>query len=173
MYIYNYLLLAGSRYQVYSYGIIYHGTGTVLMYIPYRTVPGTGTRCRFLPGRGGSIGGEESRPFPNSSRDPQTNPMASLAVVLALAPTSAAYCGLPAARSHSSRAAVSRMGLFDGVQKAFGSPAGEKPIPAADRVTPFDRWLGLDASLVEEECVGPSFNIAFGPSLPCTRVSHC
>jgi len=41
------------------------------------------------------------------------------------------------------------MGLFDGVKDAFGQ--GDKPIPAADRVTPFDRWLGLDTALVEEE----------------------
>ena len=40
-----------------------------------------------------------------------------------------------------------RMGLFDGVKDAFG---GDKPLPAADRVTPFDRWMGLDTALVEE-----------------------
>lgn len=39
------------------------------------------------------------------------------------------------------------MGLFDGVKDAFG---GDKPLPAADRVTPFDRWMGLDTALVEE-----------------------
>ena len=48
-----------------------------------------------------------------------------------------------------SRSRSLRMGLFDGVKDAFGQ--GDKPIPAADRVTPFDKWLGLDASLVEEE----------------------
>jgi len=41
-----------------------------------------------------------------------------------------------------------RMGLFDGVKDAFG---GDKPIPTADRVTPFDKWLGLDTALVSEE----------------------
>lgn len=46
------------------------------------------------------------------------------------------------------RARVPRMGVFDGVKNAFG---GDKPIPASDRVTPFDRWMGLDAALVEEE----------------------
>ena len=30
-------------------------------------------------------------------------------------------------------------------------PPGLVRLPAADRVTPFDRWLGLDAALVEEE----------------------
>ena len=49
------------------------------------------------------------------------------------------------------RAPAVRMGLFDGVKDAFGSGAADKPLPAADRVTPFDRWLGLDAALVEEE----------------------
>jgi len=37
------------------------------------------------------------------------------------------------------------MGLFDGVNKA------EKPPVSADRVTPFDRWLGLDKELVAAE----------------------
>jgi len=41
------------------------------------------------------------------------------------------------------------MGLFDGVKDAFGS--GDKPLVAADRVTPFDRWLGLDKGLVDPE----------------------
>jgi len=49
------------------------------------------------------------------------------------------------------------MGLFDGVKDAFGQ--GDKPIPAADRVTPFDRWLGLDTALVEEE--GPDQSAAY------------
>lgn len=40
------------------------------------------------------------------------------------------------------------MGLFDGVKDAFG---GDKPVVAADRVTPFDRWLGLDKALVDAE----------------------
>lgn len=43
-----------------------------------------------------------------------------------------------------------RMGLFDGMKSAFSSSTGEKPIPSADRVTPFDRWLGLDKSLEQE-----------------------
>lgn len=41
------------------------------------------------------------------------------------------------------------MGLFDGAKEAFGSQ--EKPLVAADRVTPFDRWLGLDKELVAAE----------------------
>ena len=40
------------------------------------------------------------------------------------------------------------MGLFDGVKDAFG---GDKPLVAADRVTPFDRWMGLDKALVTAE----------------------
>ena len=63
------------------------------------------------------------------------------------------------------------MGLFDGVKDAFGGgdkPAsggggggafgglkdalggGDKPIVAEDRVTPFDRWLGLDKDLLKD-----------------------
>lgn len=40
------------------------------------------------------------------------------------------------------------MGLFDGVKDAFG--AGDKPAVGSDRVTPFDRWLGLDKDLMDE-----------------------
>jgi len=36
------------------------------------------------------------------------------------------------------------------VKGAFGTPA-DKPLVAADRVTPFDRWLGLDKALVEAD----------------------
>ncbi|KAL1508132.1 hypothetical protein AB1Y20_007720 [Prymnesium parvum] len=43
-----------------------------------------------------------------------------------------------------------RMGLFDGAKEAFSTNA-EKPLVAADRVTPFDKWLGLDKALVEAE----------------------
>lgn len=39
----------------------------------------------------------------------------------------------------------------DGVKNAFGTAGGEKPLVAADRVTPFDRWLGLDKALIEQE----------------------
>ena len=52
------------------------------------------------------------------------------------------------ARAPVQRCSAPCMGLFDGVKDAFG---GDKPIPAADRVTPFDKWLGLDKALVEEE----------------------
>jgi len=47
------------------------------------------------------------------------------------------------------RAPAPRMGLFDGAKEAFG--AKDKPLVAADRVTPFDRWLGLDKELVAAE----------------------
>ena len=40
------------------------------------------------------------------------------------------------------------MGIFDGVKDVFG--AGDKPIVAQDRVTPFDKWLGLDKGLADE-----------------------
>ena len=40
------------------------------------------------------------------------------------------------------------MGLFDGAKEAFG--AGEKPLVGGDRITPFDRWLGLDKELESE-----------------------
>lgn len=48
------------------------------------------------------------------------------------------------------RVGVVRMGLFDGAKEAFSTNA-DKPLVAADRVTPFDRWLGLDKELVEAE----------------------
>jgi len=71
-------------------------------------------------------------------------------VALSVAPSVAAYscCGAPV-RS-STRAAV-RMGLFDGMKNVFGTAGGEKPLVAADRVTPFDRWMGLDKALIEQE----------------------
>ena len=53
-----------------------------------------------------------------------------------------------ARRATSSRAAALSMGLFDGVKDAFG---GDKPLVAADRVTPFDRWMGLDKALTDAE----------------------
>merc|ERR1712146_769405 len=40
-------------------------------------------------------------------------------------------------------------GFMGGLQDAFG--AGEKPLVASDRVTPFDRWMGLDKGLVEAD----------------------
>ena len=39
-----------------------------------------------------------------------------------------------------------------GVKDAFG--AGEKPMVGGDRVTPFDRWLGLDKELEGESTSG-------------------
>ena len=73
-------------------------------------------------------------------------------LALAAAPSAAAYVGglsMPQSTT-SSRAAV-RLGLFDGVKDAFGASGAEKPLVAADRVTPFDRWMGLDKALVDEE----------------------
>ena len=56
--------------------------------------------------------------------------------------------GLSASAAY--RVPAPRMGLFDGVKDAFGAKQGDsdKPLVAADRVTPFDRWLGLDKELV-------------------------
>ena len=42
------------------------------------------------------------------------------------------------------------MGLFDGVKDAF-TTGNDKPIVSEDRVTPFDRWLGLDKDLTAPE----------------------
>lgn len=39
--------------------------------------------------------------------------------------------------------ATLNMGLLDGVKNAWDQGA-KKPMVAADRVTPFDRWLGND-----------------------------
>jgi len=52
------------------------------------------------------------------------------------------------AQLHAPRTLSPAMGLFDGVKKAFGE---ESALPAADRVTPIDRWMGLDKALVEED----------------------
>ena len=73
-------------------------------------------------------------------------PMRLTAAWLLLAASADAF-GI-AARAPVQRSSSLCMGLFDGVKDAFG---GDKPIPAADRVTPFDKWLGLDNALVEEE----------------------
>ena len=61
---------------------------------------------------------------------------------------------LPSGVALSSRrcSAPQMMGLFDGVKDAFG--AGEKPAVGGDRVTPFDRWLGLDKELEAENTQG-------------------
>ena len=42
--------------------------------------------------------------------------------------------------------------MFDGLKGAFSAGSGDdKPMVAADRVTPFDRWLGLDKALVDAQ----------------------
>lgn len=71
--------------------------------------------------------------------------------MLALASTSFvgfAPLSAPASRSGAVRARPAVAGLLDGVKDAFGG--GDKPLVAADRVTPFDRWLGLDKDLEAE-----------------------
>ena len=71
--------------------------------------------------------------------------------MLSLASASLSFApGYVPSHSAAPRAAVS-LGLFDGVKDAFGSSGAEKPLVAADRVTPFDRWMGLDKALVEAE----------------------
>jgi len=50
--------------------------------------------------------------------------------------------------SGARRSLSPRMGLFDGAKEAFG--AGEKPLVGGDRITPFDRWLGLDKEMESE-----------------------
>lgn len=82
--------------------------------------------------------------------------MQRVLAVLAAAPHATGYT-LFAPSCASARACSPMMGLFDGVKDAFGQ--GDKPIPAADRVTLFDRWLGLDKALVEEE--GPDQSAAY------------
>lgn len=75
-----------------------------------------------------------------------------LVLLASSAPLASALVGAPMMPQHStaSRAAV-RMGLFDGVKEAFSGGGGDKPLVAADRVTPFDRWMGLDKALVDAE----------------------
>ena len=82
-----------------------------------------------------------------------------------------------------SRAPAPAMGLFDGLKDALGGDdkpaaapsdrpglfgglkdalsAGDKPLVAEDRVTPFDRWLGLDKELVQEQAPAPKQDITF------------
>lgn len=55
--------------------------------------------------------------------------------------------------AHALRVPAVRMGLFDGVKEAFSQPGGDKPLVAAERVTPFDRWMGLDKELVAADAV--------------------
>ena len=66
--------------------------------------------------------------------------------------------------SGARRSLSPRMGLFDKAQEAFG--AGDKPLVGGDRVTPFDRWLGLDKELEAEkiERVGNSGVTFIDPS---------
>jgi len=54
------------------------------------------------------------------------------------------------------RVAAPRMGLLDGAKNVF---SGDQPIVAADRVTPFDRWLGNDKELLNAE--QPKENVAY------------
>ena len=74
------------------------------------------------------------------------------AMLVASTPSFAAFGGV-VPQPATSRAAVLKMGLFDGVKDAFGGKGGDydKPLVAADRVTPFDRWMGLDKALVDAE----------------------
>ena len=51
--------------------------------------------------------------------------------------------------SGARRSLSPRMNFFDKAQEAFG--AGDKPLVGGDRVTPFDRWLGLDKELESEK----------------------
>lgn len=76
-----------------------------------------------------------------------------------LAASAAAYHLPLAAVDVRGGRACTHMGLFDGVKDAFGSGKGDKPLVAADRVTPFDRWLGLDKELVAAEA--PATGITF------------
>lgn len=67
---------------------------------------------------------------------------------LACSEYAAAYrVGVPAGHR---RAPAASMGLFDGVKEAF-SGGGDKPMVTSDRITPFDRWLGLDKDLEAAE----------------------
>ena len=78
-----------------------------------------------------------------------------LLLLASSAPLASAYGALapiPSVQQQSRSAVLSvQMGLFDGVKDAFSGGAGDKPLVAADRVTPFDRWMGLDKALVEAE----------------------
>mmetsp|Transcript_42192 Transcript_42192/g.89989 ORF Transcript_42192/g.89989 Transcript_42192/m.89989 type:complete len:202 (-) Transcript_42192:454-1059(-) len=68
---------------------------------------------------------------------------------LLLAPVGAHVCArMPGvvAPLRAARAGSMAMGLFDGVKDAF-TAGSDKPIVSEDRVTPFDRWLGLDKEL--------------------------
>uniref|UniRef100_A0A7S0JGR6 PDZ domain-containing protein n=1 Tax=Calcidiscus leptoporus TaxID=127549 RepID=A0A7S0JGR6_9EUKA len=53
-------------------------------------------------------------------------------------------------QARPSRGGSLAMGLFDGVKDAF-TTGSDKPIVSEDRVTPFDRWLGLDKDITASE----------------------
>ncbi len=89
-------------------------------------------------------------------------------VALCLLPAASAYMLPPAPRG--STASV-RMGLFDGVKEAFSNSIGEKPLVAADRVTPFDRWMGLDKELIKSEAPDESA-VYIDPSDPANYQSY-
>ena len=54
------------------------------------------------------------------------------------------------------RGAIASMGFLDGAKAVF---AGDKPVVAADRVTPFDRWLGIDVRSDESQGQAEAFAV--------------
>ena len=89
-------------------------------------------------------------PGPAAEIPEQTRTMqiAALPLVLSFSPATRVVPAPHVWRS-AIRASPLRMGLFDGVKDAFGQ--GDKPLVAADRVTPFDKWMGLDKELVDAQ----------------------
>jgi len=63
----------------------------------------------------------------------------------------------PLAPQRVHRTSAPQMGILDGLKDAFKGEDG--PPVAADRVTPFDRWLGNDKALVDSEA--PVANVAY------------
>mmetsp|Transcript_7747 Transcript_7747/g.18927 ORF Transcript_7747/g.18927 Transcript_7747/m.18927 type:complete len:200 (-) Transcript_7747:507-1106(-) len=71
-----------------------------------------------------------------------------IAITAALAAPAVAWQGpAPACARTASRVGASnvRAGLFDGVKDAFKNPTAPQD---EDRITPIDRWLGIDKDLV-------------------------
>ena len=73
-----------------------------------------------------------------------------------IAVTAVGAAALVAPPTQPARTAVVRHGIFDGVKEAFSQ---ETTILDEDRVTPFDRWLGIDVRSDESQGQAETFAV--------------